>query len=468
MRNINGDRAPPEVLQLGKTTLLAVGTGSAIASICVLGIVAVQHSAPGIWSVVAIAAAFVICRVLAGVFAELVRVVPSGAGMFAFTARAWGPAAGMFFIAPYVTLMIFLGATESLIVGHLLHKTLTLPATWIALAFLTISWLICVMGFRLGFGVQALATGLLVMGILVWCAWVFWQVDTRSDWALVATRLWVAPPTLAASASAVGQALFLFMGFELVILHVESTRAARIAWALKATLVLLAVVYAIALIALNLSGSGNNIVWGAGEFLPSFNAPPGSETRTSTYAAIALCLLASITSLNGSFMGLSRLVAAMGSQGVLPRAFAVIHLPSRAPRRALGALLSACGFCVVVIDYFNIYRAVILAAAFAASSLYALALLNRERPPFRQVREGPMSRTRAIEFATNRVMVALLAGIGVGVLVDAGDSAIAVAILIGIAYAGGMLAALRLRSQLRRQRAATPPQMFEMTKAGKT
>ena len=112
--------------KLEKATLLALGTGTSIACVCILGVVMIRTTVPGLWSLGAIAAAYVVCRYLAGVFAHLVKTVPSGAGMFAFVARTWGPAAGMFVIAPYLILMIVLAGVEALVVGHLLQPWLLL------------------------------------------------------------------------------------------------------------------------------------------------------------------------------------------------------------------------------------------------------------------------------------------------------------------------------------------------------
>ena len=163
--------------------------------------------------------------------------------------------------------------------------------------------------------------------------------------------------------------------------------------------------------------------------------------------AVALCLLASVTSLNGAFMGLSRLIAVMGSQRVLPPMLATIHAPSLIPRRALTLLLAASLVGVVAIDHFGSYRAVIYAAAVSAATLYALALLIRDRPPFRAANAQRVLGT----VIADKLLVALLVAVAFGVLLDAGASVAAVTILLGIAYGAGLLAALRLRHGARRE-----------------
>jgi amino acid transporter len=438
--------------QLGKPTLLAVGAGTSIASVCILGLVAIHQTVPGVWALAAVAVAFAICRLLANVFAHLVSVVPSGAGMFAFISRVWGPTAGMFFIAPYVMLMILLGATESLIVGHLLQQLLPVSAVWLAVAFLVISWLICVMGVRLGFGLQALATWLLVAGVLVGCTWLFQLTSNGAATSQLSARLFASPPGIAAFASAIGQTLFLFMGFELLVLHIESTSSQKIAWALKATVALLAIFYSLTLLAL--SSANPIIVTGKGiaDLLPRLDLPLGAYGNVATLVAVSLCMLAALTSLNGSFMGLSRLIAVMGNQRVLPRALATIHMPSFVPRRAVTLLLLACVASVVVIDFFSIYRAVIFAAAIAATSQYAVALLISERPPFKLKNLGETKVSG--KGWVKHVVAALLVVVAIGVFADAGESMIAVLALVSLTYGAGWLASMRLRHQLQKTRMA--------------
>ncbi len=424
----------------GKSTLLALGTGTAVASVCILGLIMIRKTAPGLWSLGAIALAFVICRLLAGAFGHLVHTVPSGAGMFAFVARAWGPPAGMLVIAPYLILMILLGALESLIVGHLLSPWLPLTAAQIACGFLVLSWLICIIGVRLGFRIQALATWLLVIGMIAGGVWIMTHAPSSAD---LASRLLVAPPSAVSFASAVGQAVFLFMGFELVCAHIESSSSENISWALKNCVLLLALLYGFVLLALSMVNPADGAAQGVAALLPQVDLVGSAHSNLALAVAIALCLLASLTSLNGAYMGLSRLIAVMGSQRVLPRAVAAIHAPSLTPRRALTLLLSASLVSVVAIDYFSIYQAVIFAAAISATTLYALALLVRQRPPFLDP-----SRSAWAKMA-ERLLAVLLMALGAGVLMDAGDSFAAVLTLLIITYGAGLLASLRLRYQTR-------------------
>jgi amino acid transporter len=421
----------------GRATLLAMGTGTSIASVCLLGIVMIRSMAPGLWALAALAAAFALCRLLAGVFGHLVTIVPSGAGMFAFVSRAWSPSAGMVVIAPYVMLMVLLGALEALIVGHLLARWLPAAPLAIALGFLVISWAVCAAGMRLGFRFQAVATALLVAGMAIGSAWIL--AGTAPP--VLASHLVVAPPSPAAFASAVGQAVFLFMGFELVCTQVESSDCERVRWTLKATVWVLLGAYGIVLLAASVI---DPLPGGAGLITL---AP---DQGVATAGLVALCLLASATSLNGAFTGLARLVAVMGSQRVLPAAFAAVHAPTLVPRAALGALLLACLMCAVAIEAFHAHQAVILAAAISAAALYALAFVIRRLPPFQPAGARMPLAWRVIAGAA----FALLVAIAGGVLLDAGEQLGAVTGLLIVTYGAGALVALRLRFHFQARRPA--------------
>jgi amino acid transporter len=423
----------------GNAMLVASSVGTAIASVCVLGVLMIHRAVPGLWALAAIAVAFAICRYLAGIFAHLVKTVPSGAGMFAFVSRAWGPAAGMLVVAPYLMLMILLGSLEALIVGHLASRWLPISPLALACAFLLLSWLICATGLRFGFRIQALATGLLVAGVICGVAWMLASTAVVPAF----TSLLHGPaPTIAAFASAVGQAVFLFMGFELVCSHIESTRAEKISWSLKAAVAVLGLLYACVLLALGMadpSGAAGNP---SAAWLAPFDFADAQASIAPPDAAyaitLALCLLASITSLNGAFMGLSRLVAVMAAQRVLPVALAKVHAPSLVPRRALALLLAASLTGTFVIATFGLHQAVLLAAAVAATTLYAVALCVRGRSPFAGSKSPPTT--------FNRMLAILLLALGAGVIIDAGESRGALAILLVGTFGAGLAAAFRLRA----------------------
>ena len=434
-----------------RAALLGLSAGTSLASVCIVGLILIRKAAPGLWAFAAIVVAFLICRILAGVFAHLVKTVPSGAGMFAFVSRAWGPAAGIVIIAPYVVLMVLLGALEALIVGNLLQPAFSgwpysgASPAWLACVFLVASWLICISGMRLGLRIQAVATWLLITGMIAGGVWMLLHADVSGGASAI---FLTAPPPLASFANAVGQAVFLFMGFELVCAQIETSDAQKISWALHGTVLLLAIVYGFVVLAGSAVTPPGPVADGIRIFLPAMaSSSPGDMLPA---IMIALCLLASITSLNGAFMGLSRLIAVMAGQRVLPQVLAAIHAPTLVPRRAVTLLLFACLLCVLIIDSFRLYQAVLFAAAVSAVTLYAIALLISGKAPF--VTPGMPRRRRST--ALRMLLVVVLLAIAAGVLIDSGPQFPAVASLLAVTYGAGLLASLRFGFRAQRKRTA--------------
>ena len=106
-----GQRAP------GPITLVATGCGTAIACVCALGLGEIERRLGGVWSVLAVVCAALLCAGLARVLGRLTEVVPSGAGLLAFLSRGLGRRWALLLMLPYVVLVLALVAVEARIVG---------------------------------------------------------------------------------------------------------------------------------------------------------------------------------------------------------------------------------------------------------------------------------------------------------------------------------------------------------------
>ena len=121
------------------------------------------------------------------------------------------------------------------------------------------------------------------------------------------------------------------MGFELVTSQVELVRApGAIASALSRSVRLLAVFYVLVALGFStLAAPQAGVVPGSdGDWLiPQLGLGAAAGSPLGAAAIGILCLLASFTSFNGALLTLSRLVAALAAQGVLPRRLA--HMDAR-------------------------------------------------------------------------------------------------------------------------------------------
>ncbi len=381
-------------------TLTATGCGTAIASVCAFGVVQIQHTAPGVWSLLPVLAAGAICLALSRVFGRLSSVVPSGAGLLAYVSRGLGRRAGVLIAVPYLLLTLFLVGVEATIAGTLLHRLApALPTAAGALAFLVGTWAFCRAGLQLGFKAQLAATVALVA-----------LLGGLSLWAVLhagPATLLPAAPSAAGLALATGQALFLFMGFELLTAQAERTEPRTLSKSLTGTVALLVPFYA--LVALGVA-----------------SLPPGDPFELLARAhgpllplGVVICLLASFTSFNGALLGLSRFTAALAAQGALPRSLGVAAPPRLVPKNALSALLALAIAATALVQWGRALEPAILAAAAAASLLYAGAAWVREGKPFaedgRPLHKRLAGRGLAVGLAA--LAAGVLAGAGIGALV---------------------------------------------------
>jgi len=395
---------PQEQDRPGPVALLAAGCGTAIASVCALGLVQIQRTLSGAWAVGAVVTAGALCLVLARAFSRLTHVVPSGAGLPAFLSRAFGRRLGLRMALPYLLLMIALAGVETRIVGVLLRGALGVPAWCGAAAFLLVAWAVCRRGIRPGYRVQIAATAVLV--VLLGALAVVSLVRAPAG-ALTGA----APPSPAAFLAAVGQAFFLFLGFELLTSHVEVAGSPRpIGRALRHTVWVLIFFYSLLAAGFAAEPARTD---GADWLTPQVGMAQAAGGAPAAIAVVVACLLASYTSFAGALLALSRLVQVLAGQGVFPRPLARLDPRVLVPTRALDALTLTGALAAVAIDGRAATLAVLGAAAAAATLVYAGVLLARERPPFRE--EG---RARGAGLAAAALAVALLA-LGAGALWEA-------------------------------------------------
>lgn len=383
----------------GALALLAAGCGTAIASVCALGLVQIQRTLSAPWAVAAIVTAGAICLVLARAFSRLTHVVPSGAGLPAFLSRAFGRRVGLRLALPYLLLMIALAGVETRIVGVLLAGALGVPAWCGSAVFLLLAWAVCRRGIRPGYGVQVAATACL-MALLA----VLSVVSLLKAPAGALTQ--AAAPSPLAFLAGVGQAFFLFMGFELLTSHVEVAGSPRpIGRALRDTVIVLIFFYG--LLAAGFA-SGRAPAGPTDWLTPQVGMAEAAGGAPAVLAVVVACLLASYTSFAGALLALSRLAQALAGQGVFPRALARVDPRSLVPARALDALTVLGALAAAAIEGRVRTLAVLGAAAAAATLVYASVLWARERPPFRET--GRPRGFRAAAAALAAVLLLLGAG----------------------------------------------------------
>ena len=427
----------------GVPTLVATSCGTAVAAVCALGLFEIERLLGGIWSLAAVLVAGLGCALLARVLAHLVEVVPSGASLLAYVSRAFGRSAGIAVVAPYLLLTLFLVGAEATIVGLVVDRLLPVPMLPAALAFLLIAWLVCRAGIRIGHLAQAVSTWALIGGLGALALVPVVGAATRGE---LGTRLVTSPPTVMQFVAGVGQALFLFMGFELVTAQVEVASPRAVGRALGRSVVILAGFYG--LLALGFSCLSRTPRIPSGSFVPQLALAEEVGGTPALVLIAILTVLASFSSFTGVLLSLSRFASAVARQGALPRRMASVEARTLVPRNAMAALLLVGMTAVVLVRFGGMLGPSILAAAVSTSLTYASVVWARQRDPFAGAGRGRATRLAGAVLALG------LAGFGAGVIVEAGSMWIGTLALLVVAYTCALTAALRVP---RRTRLAMAP-----------
>lgn len=415
-------------------TLVATSCGTAIAAVCAIGLFQIERLVGGVWSIAAVATAGACCLLLARALKRLMEIVPSGVGLLAYLSRSFGRPVGFALTIPYFLLTLFLTGAEATIVGVLSARLLTIPVWLGAGVFLIGTWMLCMVGVRLSYRLQVLTTWTLV-GTLA-CLSLSAMIDTAAHGELV-MRLFPPRPTVAHFLSAVGQALFLFMGFELITAQVETATSPRIvARALATSVCVLTGFYA--LVSLGFSCLPTARLHADTSFVvPQLALAEQIGGALVLLLVVVLSTLASFTSFNGALLSLSRFLYALATQGVLPRMFAQMNGQTLVPRLALTTLLLLAVAATTTVLMTATLQPLIFAAAVAAAVAYAAAVWAREYAPFVEPH-----RLRSHRLLSAGVALALLA-LAVGVLVDAGPALPATLLVLAVVYGLALTGARR-------------------------
>jgi amino acid transporter len=324
------------------------------------------------------------------------------------------------------------------LVGLVLARLTPLPVPLGAMLFLVVTWSVCRAGIQVGYRAQALATWALLLGLGALSLGPLAAAAARGE--LAARLLPPAPGALGFLAGA-GQALFLFMGFDLIAAQAEVAAPGAVGRALGASVGILAAFYT--LVSLGFSCLSTRPGTPAG-FVPQLALAEEAGGTAALLAIAALTLLASFTSFNGALLSLSRFVYALASQGALPRNLARLDTATLVPRPAVDALLVlAVGATALALAAGGLAPS-ILAAAVAAALMYAAAMLVRQRPPFAEP-----DRSRGAR-ALGGALALALAAFGIAVVADAGAARAGLLALLALAYGSAALLAARAGRRTRR------------------
>ena len=414
---VDGKAAAPGLKRsIGLATVVSTSAGLTFASSTFLVVVQMACYLAGDAAWIAIAIAGGLCALAAAAFSELNGMWPSVNGIRLYLLQAFGEKVSLVAALSYMSVVTLVVGTEAYVLSHVLSDALPAvrPPWWIFL-MLTLATAVNFRGLKIAGAFQNVLTYSVVASIV-----------TMSVLALAHAQFHVPAPTRTGGAgplfSAVGVAVFLFVGFEWVTPLADEVKSPRaIPTGMLIAVGLLAAVYALTATAmftgivprhdLLLSPHGGREPIPHVVFARDVLGPVGRWVMIGT----SLCM--SLTTFNAGLMGVSRFLYGMARDKVLPPSLASLSARFATPDRAV-LVVYVAALAVSALVYWT-QRFVLLVNLAAATEAFIYALAAAAVISLR--RKDP-SRPRPFQMRGGLWLPALtalvFAALGVGVFVQ--------------------------------------------------
>ena len=355
-----------------RATLTAISAGLALA-VCCFPLMAEVVGALGLWSVAAVAVAGGLCWWVSRAYAELAGMFPTAAGVRTYVGRAFGDERGLSLSVLYLFLVVSLGAAETCILSEVLRAVFPqVPPLPVILTVIGGCAAVNLLGFEPAGRLQALAT-YAILG----------SVASLSLAALAAGSggqgvSLMAPPDAGGLAIGVASAVFLFVGFEWVVNTSEDTGdggaalPAAMGWAIAA----LTGVYMLLAAALALGLPASQLGWNPVAHVALARSGLGA---VGGWIAVAVSIAATLTSFNSGILGASRLLYALGREGVAPRGLGALHPRSLTPARAILTITAVTTISALTLAFAGIYEVPVVVGGAIECVVFAAVALSLRR-----------------------------------------------------------------------------------------
>ncbi len=397
---------------IGLATVVSTSAGLTFASSTFLVVVQMACSLAGDAAWIAIGIAGGLCALAAAAFSELNGMWPSVNGIRLYLYQAFGEKLSLVAALSYMSVVTLVVGTEASVLSHVLSDALPAikPPWWIFL-MLTLATAVNFRGLKIAGTFQNVLTCSVVASIV-----------TLSILALSHAHHIPAPTHTGGIGplfSAVGVAVFLFVGFEWVTPLADEVKSPRaIPTGMFIAVVLLAVVYALTATAmftglvprslLLLSPSGGRQPIPHVVFALQVLGPAGRWVMIGT----SLCM--SLTTFNAGLMGVSRFLYGMARDKVLPASLSSLSVRFSTPDRAVLVVYAAALAVSALVYWTQRFVLLVNLAAATEAFIYALAaaaviVLRRKDP----ARPRPFQMRGGLWLPALTVLVFTALGVGV-------------------------------------------------------
>ena len=386
---------------------VSVGVGMALATSSFTVLSGLFQVGGGVLVMTAIALAGVFCLLLSLSIAELASMFPSAPGIRTYLKPALGSGASLALVYMYLLFTVLMAGVEGYMLGLVVSLVAPANPAPVALALLAAVTAINLGGYELPRGTQMAITAGAVI-ILVVAGGVGIRAGAPIAWTAAPLDWRVLP-------SAIGLAVFLYMGFEWITPVGVRPRSyeRQIPRAVWTSVLMLMVVYLL-------------FAWTAVRQVPVTALAAGPLPHVAVYerlfgqsgdlVALALAVAASTSTFNAGVMGGSRLLFMLAREGHVPRwvgAMSANGVPIGATLLLGGSAIAAA---ILVITFqlqllLAIVGSAIMCVVYGAFSL-AVLILRRTRPTARRPYSTP------VPIWLQWAMVVILPLLGVGSLMS--------------------------------------------------
>ncbi len=404
---------PPNGLRrtIGLRTVISTSAGLTFASSTFLVVVTVGMLMGGNGSWLPILIAGILCAIAAAAFAELCGLYPNAAGIRVYVQRAFGEETAQVVALTYMSVVTLVVGAEAYVLSFVLHTAIPqiAPPIWIFL-MITLATAANFRGLKVAGMLQDIITYTVVVSIVAMSVLALHRTEFH-----VTTLLHPGAP--GSLFTAVGIAIFLFVGFEWVTPLAEEVRDHRsIARGMFIAVILLTVVYSLVATAMFATTSRVALFGTIAHRTPAPHLvfALASLGRAGEWVMIVTSLFMSLTTFNAGLISVSRFIYASARDHVLPARFAHISLKYATPDVAVFTIYVIALAVSMAVYLTRSFVTLINLAAVTEAIIYSFALAT-----VASLRKKDSDRTRpyrmlgGLSLAITGSILFLLVGLGV-------------------------------------------------------
>lgn len=464
---MGGVTAPQNGLRrtIGLRTVISTSAGLTFASSTFLVVVTVGMLMGGNGAWLPICIAGILCAIAAAAFAELCGLYPNAAGIRVYVQRAFGEEAAQVVALTYMSVVTLVVGAEAYVLSYVLHTAIPQipPPIWIVL-MITLATVANFRGLKVAGMLQDIITYSVVVSI------VLMSLFALNTGAFHPAAL-MHPGSPGSLFTAVGIAIFLFVGFEWVTPLAEEVKDHRsIARGMFAAVILLTVVYSLVATAM-FATTGRAALFGTVMHrvpTPHLVFALTALGRAGAWVMIVTSLFMSLTTFNAGLISVSRFIYASARDHVLPPRFAHVSLKYATPDVAVFTIYVVALVVSMAVYFTRSFVTLINLAAVTEALIYSFALVT-----VASLRKKDASRERPYRMVGGSVLAisgsVLFLLVGLGVVFQNNPAAWGAGILL-VVIAAGWFAYVRkvvlprkeqLKLQQKQRRASRRPQSSE-------